>query len=410
MNILIIGSGGREYGFYTKLRLDPRVDEVYVLGENGGIAVSSKILDVDPLDFTSVYNLIVSKKIDLTLVGPEVYLEAGIVDYLRAHGCRVIGPDKYCSQLESSKNFAKEKMAKADIPTAKFEYVSDYQSGIEVASKFGLPVVLKFDGLAAGKGVLVCTTQDQVETYFTNVFNDNCFGTGGVVVEECLVGEEYSVFAYVNGTNYSILPIAQDYKRAFDNDEGPNTGGMGANTTSKYDDQLGFIEANILEPLLKQFTLDGYKYTGFLYIGLMQTEEGPKVIEFNVRMGDPETQIVMQKLDCDLLDIFHTVDNGSNYLAACNDSEYVGVVIASDGYPSGHKINAILNLNEIMRPVYHMGTIKKDGMLVSNGGRVVMITSHGATVDEARIDVYKQLEKINTEQFFYRSDIGLGRI
>lgn len=410
MNVLIIGSGGREHGFFTKVKKNPSVKKVLIVGENGAIENSNKILDVDALDFNSVYNLIQDNAIDLVIVGPEVYLEAGIVDYLRAHGVRTIGPSKYCAKLESSKNFAKEMMAKAEIPTANYQYVTTTSVGNEVVAKFGLPVVLKFDGLAAGKGVMVCQSQSEVDDYFEQVFESKCFGAGGVVIEECLVGEEYSVFAYVNGTNYSILPVAQDYKRAHDQDLGPNTGGMGANTTSKYDSQLPFIEECILKPLLNQFIADGYKYTGFLYIGLMQTVDGPKVIEFNVRMGDPETQIVLQKLNSDLIEIFDVVDSGINFEPVLNPNEYVGVVIASEGYPSGHKKNVILNLNQIMRPVYHMGTTIKDGMLVSNGGRVVMVTSQGATVEDARSDVYQQLSGLKLDGFFYRTDIGLGRI
>ncbi len=410
MNVLIIGSGGREHSLFTTIKLDPRVNKVYMLGTNGAIDKSNLITDVDGMNFHDVYELIQTKQIDLTIVGPEMYLEAGIVDYLRAHNCFVVGPDKYCSKLESSKNFAKEMMANANIPTAKYKYVNTVSSGIEVADQFGYPIVLKYDGLAAGKGVAICETREDALVYLTDVLDNKCFGDDGIVVEECLVGEEYSVFAVVHGTSYSILPVAQDYKRAFDNDLGPNTGGMGANTTSKYDDQLPFIEDNILKPLLAEFETSGYKYTGFLYIGLMQTTEGPKVIEFNVRMGDPETQIVMQKLDSSLLEVIQSVYDDEPITCAFKPEQYVGVVLAASGYPNQYPKHVILNVNENMRPLYHMGTKYDNGQLVSTGGRVMMLTASGDTVESARTSVYEKIDSFKNEQLFYRTDIGLGRV
>ncbi|WOO87843.1 phosphoribosylamine--glycine ligase [Mollicutes bacterium LVI A0039] len=410
MNILIIGSGGREHSLFTKVKLDPRVNQVFMLGENGAIDPTFLIKDVDGLDFKQVYDIICKKEIAMTIVGPEIYLEAGIVDYLRAHGCPVIGTDKYCAQLESSKKFAKEIMATAHIPTAKYKYVTDPTVGLEVCLEFGYPVVLKFDGLAAGKGVLVCESPADAERYFDNVLNKRCFGKGGIVIEECLVGEEYSVFAVVSGNNYSILPVAQDYKRAYDNDLGPNTGGMGANTTSKYDDQLPFIEDRILKPLLSEFIERGYKYTGFLYIGLMQTIDGPKVIEFNVRMGDPETQIVMQKLDSSLLEVIEKVYGGENFIPEFKTEEYVGVVIAASDYPNQYEKDVILELNESMRPTFHMGTKNIGGTLYSTGGRVMMVTSGGETVEAARNHVYQKLATFKNDKLFYRNDIGHGRV
>ncbi len=410
MNVLIIGSGGREHSLFTTIKLDPRVNKVYMLGNNGAIDNNFLITDVDGLNFNQVYKLIQERNIELTIVGPEVYLEAGIVDYLRAHNCLVVGPDKYCAQLESSKKFAKEIMKTANIPTAKYEYVTTVDQGLAVAADFGYPIVLKFDGLAAGKGVAICDDVASATKFLTEVFVDKCFGDGGLVVEECLVGEEYSVFAICNGTNYSILPVAQDYKRAYDNDLGPNTGGMGANTTAKYDDQLPIIRQTIIEPLLETFVESGYKYTGFLYVGLMQTVDGPKVIEFNVRMGDPETQIVMQKLDSSLLTIIDNVYNGVDFTPDFKPEQYVGVVMASCGYPNQYEKSVILKLNESMRPVFHMGTKNEQGTLFSTGGRVMMITSSGDTVEQARTRVYEKLQTFENDKLFYRRDIGLGRI
>ncbi len=410
MNILIIGSGGREHSLFTTIKLDPRVDNVYMLGTNGAIDKVNLITNVDGLDFHAVYELIKAKSIDLTIVGPEMYLEAGIVDYLRAHKCMVVGPDKFCARLESSKNFAKEMMAKSNIPTAKYQYVETVEAGLQVCDDFGYPIVLKYDGLAAGKGVAICQTKVEAKEYLIETLERKCFGDDGIVVEECLVGEEYSVFAVVNGTNYSILPVAQDFKRAYDGDLGPNTGGMGANTTSKYNDQLPFIEQNILQPLLAEFVEVGYKYTGFLYIGLMQTVDGPKVIEFNVRMGDPETQIVMQKLDSSLLAVIETVYAGNNFECEVKSDEFVGVVLASVGYPNAYEKNVILELNESMRPIFHMGTKSENGKLYSTGGRVMMVTAGQSTVELARASVYQKLEEFENDKLFYRKDIGLGRM
>ncbi len=409
MNILIIGSGGREHSMFTTFKLDPRIDNIYMVGQNGAID-SHNLIAIDGMDFHAVYETIIEKQIDLTVVGPEVYLEAGIVDYLRAHKCDVVGPDKFCAQLESSKNFAKEMMERANIPTAKYQFVQTVDEGLGACQEFGYPIVLKYDGLAAGKGVAICQNEKEAHEYLVSTLETKVFGDDGIVVEECLVGEEYSVFAICNGTNYALLPVAQDYKRAFDNDQGPNTGGMGANTTSKFDHRLDLIEDDIIKLLLAEFETTGYKYTGFLYVGLMETKEGPKVIEFNVRMGDPETQIVMQKLDEKLLSIIERVNSGETFRCKLKPEEYVGVVLAAAGYPTGHLKDVILELNKSMHPIFHMGTKLKDEQLLSTGGRVMMITSSGSTIEEARTSVYQKVDQVNNDSLFFRTDIGLGRI
>lgn len=410
MNILIIGSGGREHALYETVKSDSRVKSVFIIGQNGGVTPEDLIINISALDFEDVYKLIKEKEIDLTIVGPEMYLEAGIVDYLRVHKCKVIGPTKFCSQLETSKLFAKKMMDEANVPTAKYKYVTNYEQAMQTVNEFGFPVVLKFDGLAAGKGVLVCESETQAHDFLKQIFMDKYFGTGGVVIEECLEGEEYSVFAFVDGTNYCILPIAQDYKRAFDGDLGPNTGGMGANTTSKFNANVPVIENEIIKPLLNKFSDDGYHYTGFLYIGLMETKNGPKVIEFNVRMGDPETQLVMQKLDEPLIDIFSKVTNGSTYIAKQKENEFVGVVIAANGYPTAYEKNVTIELNEQLKPIYHMGTKFSSNKLISTAGRVFMVTSSAQSVEQASSDVYNKLSSFENEKLFYRKDIGFNRI
>lgn len=410
MKILVIGSGGREHAIYSNLIIDPKVRAVYMIGNNGGVRQEDLIRSVDAMDFAAVETVINNLEIDLTIVGPEVYLEAGIVDYIRTKGHKIIGPTKYCASIEASKNFAKEMMEKRNVPTAKYKYVTTTRDGLAVCADFGYPIVLKYDGLAAGKGVSICQSQSQAEEYFRDIFDNGSFGNDGVVVEECMVGEEYSVFAYVNGESYALLPVAQDYKRAFDNDQGPNTGGMGVNTTSKYDGNLQYIEDNILKPILNQFKVDGNPYTGFLYIGLMETKDGPKVVEFNCRLGDPETEIILQKLNHSLLEVFDSVDN-STYceLEFCRE-EYIGVVLAAAGYPNSYPKNVILDLEEKMQPIFHMGTKLEEGKLLSTGGRVMILTDKATSVEEARAKVYDKISLISNEQLFNRTDIGMGRI
>lgn len=408
MNILIIGSGGREHAIYEHLRTDDSVENVYLLGNNGGVNSQNLFSDVDGLDFPEVEKIISNWKIDLTIVGPELYLDAGIVDYLRQNGHRVSGPTKYCANLETSKLFAKELMTAAKIPTASYNYVTNLQDGCAACTSF--PIVLKYNGLAAGKGVSICNTREEAEAYFREVFNNDRFGTEGVVVEECLVGEEYSVFAYVNGEDYVLLPVAQDYKRAYDHDLGPNTGGMGANTTSKYDNQLPFISENIIEPLLKEFANRNEDYTGFLYVGLIETATGPKVIEFNARLGDPETEVVLQKLKTNLIEIINSIDNRCVITPEFNENEWVGVVLAASDYPNEYQKNVILNIPNGFYPLFHMGTKVANGQLYSTGGRVLMICSDGLTVKQASESVYQKLDTFKNENLYFRKDIGENRV
>ncbi len=410
MNVLIIGSGGREHSLFMTVKRDQRVEDVYMLGQNGAIGDEYLISDIDGLDFEAIYNKINELKIDMTIIGPELYLEAGLVDFLQAKKCKVFGPNKFCSQLESSKKFAKDLMASANIPTATYNYAQTYEEAIAIIAKMDYPLVLKYDGLAAGKGVLVAESEVEAIEFLSNIFNDNCFGSDGVIIEQCLVGEEYSVFALVDDQNYAILPIAQDYKRSFDNDLGLNTGGMGANTTHKYDNQLPFIEETILKPLLEQFNKLGDKYRGFLYIGLMQTSSGPKVIEFNVRMGDPETEVVMQKLDSSLIKLIELVQSEERVTVDFKEEEFVGVVLAANGYPKNYEKNVIINLNENMHPVFHMGTKKINNQLTSTGGRVLMVTASGNNICQAREKVYQKISTFENDKLFYRTDIGLGRV
>ncbi len=407
MRVLILGSGGREHALFLKCS---QFHTTYMLGNNGAIDDEYLIKDVDGLDFDLVLKTINDLKIDLTIVGPEVYLQAGIVDFLNAHHKAVFGPTEYCARLEASKNMAKEVMDKVDIPTAKYEYVTDYIKAMDICEEFGYPVVLKYDGLAAGKGVLVAENRSQASEFLAGIFDDRRFGNEGVVIEECLFGEEYSVFVMANKTNYTILPVAQDYKRALDGNLGLNTGGMGANTTSKYDQELDYIKIRIIEPLLKYLDDNSTPYSGFLYIGLMATKDGAKVIEFNVRMGDPETQVVMQKLDSDLVVAITDLLSHQTPNLTIDNQEYVGVVLASNGYPESYPKDIDMNFLKDMTNVYHMGTKNIDGNILSTGGRIAMVTSSGDTVSQAKGHVYQELDKINNPKIHYRKDIALDRI
>ncbi len=406
MKILIIGSGGREHAIYQQCSKN---NEVYMLGNNGAIKEQYLIKDVDGLNFGDVLALINKLAIELTIVGPEVYLQAGIVDFLTAHNKKVFGPSKYCANLEASKYFAKQIMQQVKIPTARYEYVNSAKKALMVCNDFGYPVVLKYDGLAAGKGVVIAQSESQAVEFINEIFEDNRFGNDGLVIEECLVGEEYSVFVMVNGTNYEILPVAQDYKRVFDNDKGPNTGGMGANTTSKFNSELPKIETQIIKPLLAHLTENNTPYAGFLYIGLMATNNGPQVIEFNVRMGDPETQVVMQKLDCDLVEIINNLLNNNPTNIKFNSQEYVGVVLASVGYPGDYIKRIDLNGLKSIADVYHMGTQIVDGNLISTGGRIAMVTASGDNVAQARLNAYKKLADFKHRDTFNRLDIALNK-
>ncbi len=402
MNVLIIGSGGREHALYQKASEN---NTVYMLGNNGAIENKYLINDIDLFDFDQILNKINILNIDLTIVGPESYLSLGIVDFLKFHNKKVFGPNKKMSKLESSKYFAKEIMKRAKIPTAKYEYTKDLNRASKICDEFGYPVVIKYDGLAAGKGVLVAQNKEEADTFLNKCLE---FGNDGVVIEECLFGDEYSVFVMIVDQQYKILPIAQDYKRVYDNDLGPNTGGMGANTTSVYNDQLPYIEENIIKPLIKELN---YKYEGFLYIGLMQTNLGPKVIEFNVRMGDPECQVVMQKLDSDLVQsINYLLEGNGDFNIHTKNEEYVGVVLTSEGYPNDYQTNFDISYLNNIENVYHMGTKKVNDILYATGGRIAMITSSGITKKEAADDVYNILNKLLLKNIHYRKDIVYSKI
>ena len=416
MKVLVVGSGGREHAIAWKLSQSPRVTKIYCAPGNAGIASVAECIDITSEDLEGIRNFAVENNIDMAVIGPEVPLSMGITDLLQESGIRVFGPDKECSQLEGSKAFTKAFLMRHNIPTAGYREYTDKEALIADIGIFGYPMVLKADGLAAGKGVVLAEDYDSAYKAVEEMMGERIFGDAGnkVLVEECLTGVEASMLCFVDGKHIVPMESAQDYKRVFDSDKGPNTGGMGTYSPSLLfnDDLENEIREKILEPAINGFIADGLDFHGVLFIGLMLGENGPKVIEFNNRFGDPETQSVLMRLDTDLLDIFDACIDGSldKLDIKWNNKRAVCVVMASGGYPGSYEkgkvISGISDVDEDV-VVFHAGTALKDGKIVSNGGRVLGVTATGETNDEARAKAYTNVKKISFEGGFYRTDIGV---
>lgn len=417
MKVLVVGGGGREHAICWKLQQSPRVDALYCAPGNAGIAKDATCLPVEAEDIDGIVAVAKEKKIDLAVIGPEVPLAMGIVDRLMEAGIRTFGPNRKCAQLEASKAFTKSFLARHEIPTARYKEYTDKEALMADIGIFGWPMVLKADGLAAGKGVVLAENEEEARAAIKDMMGSRVFGDAGdkVVVEECLVGVEASMLCFVD--THSIVPMesAQDYKRIFDGDKGPNTGGMGTYSPSLvFDEALkSRIMNDILVPTLEGFQADGLDFRGVLFVGLMITKDGPKVIEFNNRFGDPETQSVLPRMTTDLLDVFEAVcdDRLAEIDIAWRRESAVCVVLASGGYP-GHyeKGKPIDGLEQIEEDVFifHAGTaFDEQGRIVTAGGRVLDVTALGTSHDEAREKAYRNVDKISFEGAQYRKEIGL---
>ena len=412
--VLILGSGGREHAFAWAFAMDDNVSEVYCAPGNGGTAEIAENIKVNLVNLQEVLRLAQEKNIDLTIVGPENPLASGIVDLFRKEGLRIFGPDKYGAQLESSKLFARNLMAEKNISQPSF-YSCNTRAEVEsLKGILELPLVLKADGLAAGKGVIVCETDDEFEQALKTIFDDGKFGDAArrISLERCLVGEELSVFAVCDGENFKILNTAQDHKRAFDDDKGPNTGGMGAYSptplsTPELIDRVG---VEIIQPTLDAMKERGHPYTGFLYVGLMIVDGNPYVIEFNVRMGDPETQVVLPLLKSSLFELLWNATEGKlkKSKVMVSHETAVTVVLAADGYPGKYKKGMIIKGLESVkdRLVFHAGTLQKDHDIISNGGRILNVVGFGKDLQSAIDDAYAIVESIEFSGKYYRKDIG----
>jgi len=416
MKVLVVGSGGREHAIAWKLKQSPRVEKLYCAPGNAGIADVAECVAVGAEDIEGLCKLAVEKEIDLVVVGPEVPLSMGIVDAMNEKGIRVFGPNAKCAQLEGSKAFTKAFLARHDIPTAGYQEFTDKEELLKAVGIYGYPMVIKADGLAAGKGVVIAENEEDAVKAIEEMMGDKIFGSAAdkIVVEEYLVGIEASMLCFVDHNTIVPMESAQDYKRIFDGDKGPNTGGMGTYSPSLvFNDELQErIRTEILEPTLAGFQKDGLDFQGVLFIGLMITDNGPKVIEFNNRFGDPETQSVLARLDSDLLGIFEAVVD--NKLAEqeikWGERRAVTVVLASEGYPGsypkGREITGLGDVDEDI-VVFHAGTKFADDKIVTAGGRVLCVTATGATHDEARAKAFANVEKIHFEGAQFRRDIGL---
>lgn len=416
MRILVIGSGGREHALAWKISQSEKVDKVYVAPGNAGMEDVATLVPISSDDTDELLAFAKREKMDLTVVGPEVPLLNGIVDVFKEAGLAIFGPNTKAAYIEGSKRYAKDLMKRYSIPTADYEVFTESKPAIAYVRSKGVPIVVKADGLAAGKGVVVAHSMEEAEAAIIEALEKESFGHAGklLVIEEFLSGEEMSLMAFVDGNTIIPMVPAQDHKQVFDQDQGPNTGGMGAySPVPQYPSSI--IETankTILTPMLQAFQAEGIEYRGVLYAGLMITEEGPKVIEFNARFGDPETQVVLPRLQTDLVDILLAVVEGrlqelevkwSNDAAVC-------VVLTAGGYPNqyekGKEITGLKHINQDGQWVFHAGTKRLGNQMVTHGGRVLGVTAMGENLEQAQHTAYEMTKEIHFEGVHYRRDIA----
>ncbi|MFA5374707.1 MAG: phosphoribosylamine--glycine ligase [Dehalococcoidia bacterium] len=419
LKVLVIGNGAREHALVWKLSKSPKVAEIYAAPGNAGIAKISTVLNVKPTDIAALAAVAEERKIDLIVVGPEIPLANGIVDAFENRGLRIFGPSKAAAQIEASKVFAKELMQRYGIPCAKSDSFRSYQGAKDYVKMQHCPIVLKADGLAAGKGVIIANTTDEALTGLSDIMEKRAFGDAGnsVVVEEFLVGKEVSLLAFTDGMTVVPMVPACDYKRVGDGDTGLNTGGMGSYSPPGFfgSEMVKKVKRTILEPMVKAMAKEGYNYKGVLYAGLMITADGPRVMEFNCRFGDPETQAMLPRLDTDLVDIMLAVIDGNlkRIKIHWRNEACVGVILASGGYPgkyaTGLPITGLDAVDDDVM-VFHAGTKFSDGAICTDGGRVLTVTALGRDIAEARDKVYRNVSRINFSGCHYRRDIGLREV
>jgi phosphoribosylamine---glycine ligase len=416
MKILVIGSGGREHALVWKLKSSPLVKKIYVAPGNDGIALMAETVNIKADDLDGLAHFAEEKNIDLTVVGPELPLTLGIVDLFEEKGLRIFGPSREAAEIEGSKAFAKEFMRKYHIPTASFRVFNDKDEALTFAKTAAYPVFIKASGLAAGKGAIKADNADESSRIIEQVMGEKIFGSAGnkIVIEDCLIGQEVTVMAFTDGKSIVPMLSSQDHKQVFDGDRGPNTGGMGAYCPTRIvDDQMmQTIREQILDPAIYGLEQEGRLYKGILYAGLMVTPVGPKVIEFNCRFGDPETQAVLPLLKSDLADIFIAIVDGNLNIIKpeWKTGAAVCVVMASKGYPgkaeTGKKITGIRTYRENHAYIFHSGTRKDSSGWITAGGRVLGVTAFGSDIRVAQKSAYATVGKINFEGAQYRRDIA----
>lgn len=408
--VLVIGGGGREHAIVDALSRSPQVGKIYCAPGNAGIGAQAINVPLKDTDVEGLKAFALDNKVDLTVVGPEAALAAGIVDSFRAAGLKIFGHTQAATAIESSKEFAKRLMDKYGIPTAAYRSFTSFEEALDYVSCRPFPAVLKYDGLAAGKGVVIAADLEEARQALSDMLLDHSFGAGKVVIEDYLTGPEFSFLCFVDGERVYPMPLSQDHKRAFDGDKGPNTGGMGAYTGLPFitDQDRRFAYTQIMCKAASAMAAEGLPLSGVLYGGLMKTPQGIKVIEFNARFGDPETEVVLPLLESDIYSIFEGVATGTPVAPPeWKDEVTMGVVLASKGYP-GHyqKGFSIEGLDKVDAQVYHMGTALSEGRYLTNGGRVLMVVGSGPDLAQASKKVYEQVRKIECDNLFYRNDIA----
>ncbi len=418
MKVLVVGSGGREHAIVLKLKESSKIDKIYCAPGNAGISQDAECVNIRATDIKALLDFAKEHNVDFTVVGMDDPLVMGIVDEFENNGLRIFGPRKNAAIIEGSKAFSKELMKKYNIPTAKYKTFNNFDEAYSYVKENKFPIVIKADGLALGKGVLICNNLSEAEAGLRQIMIDKKFGDSGskVVIEEFLTGPEVSVLSFCDGTTVVPMVSAQDHKRAFDGDKGLNTGGMGTFSPSRiYTDEIANIcMEKIFKPTVSALKKEGREFKGIIYFGLMITQEGPKVIEYNARFGDPETQVILPRLDSDLLEIFEACVDGNldNIDVKWKDNAAACVILASGGYPESYQkgfviegIEECTNKDDIF--VYHAGTANKDGKFITNGGRVLGITGIGKNLDEAIKKAYEGVKLVKFDSVHFRKDIGI---